>query len=153
MDKFRDLDACSILHQYTFSSDVPVIGPLIARFRAIWNSIAAQWYVDFLVQQQTVFNQLVVRHIRQLDTHCQELDARCNELDARCNGLDARCDESDVRLLDAADARSEMNDRWSRGDREQVLLRRDLAEVTLRMVQMNQLIAALDKRLVDKEGQ
>ncbi len=39
-----------------FESNTPVFGPLIVRFRSLWNSVAAKWFVRPLIQQQTEFN-------------------------------------------------------------------------------------------------
>ena len=53
-----------------FVSNVPVLGPLIARFRTAWNNVASRWYVHHVVEQQNAFNQLAVR---QLETYELEL--------------------------------------------------------------------------------
>ena len=37
------LRATTILQEYRFRSQVPLIGPLIARFRELWNGIATKW--------------------------------------------------------------------------------------------------------------
>jgi GT2 family glycosyltransferase len=58
-----------------FRSTVPVIGPLIAQFRRLWNRVSTEWYVRPLIRQQTEFNEQVVEVITQLDndlTLCQE---------------------------------------------------------------------------------
>lgn len=43
-----------------FVSRVPLIGPLIARFRELWNSIATKWYVRPLIEQQNAINRQVI---------------------------------------------------------------------------------------------
>jgi ubiquinone biosynthesis protein UbiJ len=50
-----------------FTSPTPVIGPLIARFRSGWNSIATQWYVRPLLAQQNRFNRLVAERFGEQD--------------------------------------------------------------------------------------
>lgn len=44
------------LQEFEFRSDVPLIGPLIARFRTLWYSVAARWAVRFLIRQQNDIN-------------------------------------------------------------------------------------------------
>ncbi len=39
-----------------FRSDLPVLGPWIARFRALWNSVSTRWYVLPLLEQQNEIN-------------------------------------------------------------------------------------------------
>ena len=48
------------LQEYRFRSQVPLIGPLIARFRELWNSVSTKWYVRPLIQQQSEINQQLV---------------------------------------------------------------------------------------------
>ncbi len=43
-----------------FTSSVPVLGPLFARFRQAWNSVAARWYVRGLLVQQLEINRRLV---------------------------------------------------------------------------------------------
>ncbi|MDH7474362.1 MAG: glycosyltransferase family 2 protein [Anaerolineae bacterium] len=44
------------LQEFEFHSGLPVIGPLIARFRNVCYNIAARWAIRFLIQQQTAIN-------------------------------------------------------------------------------------------------
>ena len=44
------------LHDIVFESDAPLLGPLIARFRALWYSVAAKWGVNHLLAQQEIIN-------------------------------------------------------------------------------------------------
>ena len=46
-----------------FTSETAVIGGLIVRFRQLWNSMAAKWYIRPLLQQQNEFNQLIANAI------------------------------------------------------------------------------------------
>ena len=45
------------LQEFEFRSSVPVIGPLLARLRLLWYSVAARWAVRYLIQQQEAINQ------------------------------------------------------------------------------------------------
>lgn len=64
------LAAAAVVVERPFVSNVPVLGPLIARFRTAWNNVASRWYVHHVVEQQNAFNQLAVR---QLETYELEL--------------------------------------------------------------------------------
>jgi hypothetical protein len=44
------------LPEFDFRSEVPVFGPLIARIRLLWYSVAAQWAVRHLARQQATIN-------------------------------------------------------------------------------------------------
>ena len=67
-----------------FRSEMAVVGPLIARFREMWNSVATKWYVRPLLQQQNRFNHLVVErlydHDRRLIEQDREQTARDHDL-------------------------------------------------------------------------
>ena len=64
-----------------FTSTAPVIGPLIVRFRAIWNSVAAKWYVRPLLAQQNEFNRLVVEQLRSQERAATERESQLGEQD------------------------------------------------------------------------
>ena len=64
------LAAAATIVERPFVSDVPLFGPLIARFRTAWNNVASRWYVQHVVEQQNTFNALAVR---QLETYELEL--------------------------------------------------------------------------------
>lgn len=49
------------LTERPFESNIPIFGPLIVRFRSLWNGVAAKWFVRPLIQQQTEFNMLTVQ--------------------------------------------------------------------------------------------
>jgi GT2 family glycosyltransferase len=44
------------LQELDFRSDLPAIGPLVARLRSLWYGVAARWAVRHLKQQQEVIN-------------------------------------------------------------------------------------------------
>ena len=54
------------LREYEFVSHAPLIGPLIARFRRMWLSVAARWYVLPVLRQQSRFNAQVVDILQRL---------------------------------------------------------------------------------------
>jgi ubiquinone biosynthesis protein UbiJ len=51
------------VQEQPFRSSTPAIGPLLARLRAAWNSVATKWYVRPLLAQQNDFNRLVAQQI------------------------------------------------------------------------------------------
>ncbi len=56
-----------------FTSNTPVIGSLIVRFRQFWNNLSTTWYVRPLVQQQNHINQELVQLLAQTT---EELSSR-----------------------------------------------------------------------------
>jgi hypothetical protein len=44
------------LCEFDFPPTLPVLGPLVARLRSIWYSVAARWAVRYLAQQQELVN-------------------------------------------------------------------------------------------------
>jgi GT2 family glycosyltransferase len=44
------------IQERPFASKSPIIGPAIARFRELWNSVATKWYVHPLIEQQNEIN-------------------------------------------------------------------------------------------------
>jgi GT2 family glycosyltransferase len=79
----------SHLKEFEFHSSLPVIGPLIVQLRSVWYSIAAQWPVRHLVQQQDEINRqqdAVNRRqatlIQQQDTYIRSLEKRVETLAA-----------------------------------------------------------------------
>ena len=57
----------SQVQERPFTSNTPIIGPLLVRFRQMWNSVATKWYVRPLLQQQNSFNQLAVSQLQEHD--------------------------------------------------------------------------------------
>lgn len=60
-----------------FTSQAPVVGPLIVWFRSLWNSVAAKWYVRPLLAQQNNFNRLLVERVQ---AQTQQAEARALQL-------------------------------------------------------------------------
>ena len=141
MEHLRELQT---LPEYVFSSQVPLFGPLIVRFRDLWNSIATKWYVGPLIQQQSKFNRLAVDRLEgqavDLTQHATGLanhEAWLRDLAGRLDMHTVRLDELDARLIDQ--------------DREQSALARDLGEAAALLVQLNRLLDSLDQRVASLE--
>jgi hypothetical protein len=74
-ESLSDLRNSCRIEVVPFQSKVPIIGPLIAEFRRLWNRVSTEWYVRPLIRQQTEFNTQLVEMITQIDrdlTLCQE---------------------------------------------------------------------------------
>jgi hypothetical protein len=54
------------VEEQPFQSDKAVVGRLIVWFRQVWNSVATQWYVRPMIQQQNEINHRIVVEITQL---------------------------------------------------------------------------------------
>lgn len=64
----------ALVTERPFTSSIPLIGRLIARFRAAWNSVSTKWYVRPLLQQQNDFNRLVVTRLHDQDGYIIDQD-------------------------------------------------------------------------------
>lgn len=62
------------VREHPFASEAPLIGPLIARFREAWNSVAAKWYVRPLLHQQNLFNRMVAERLYDQELRLVEQD-------------------------------------------------------------------------------
>jgi hypothetical protein len=75
-DDSDQLLAQGILHRHYFESHAAVFGPLIARLRSAWYSVAARWGDQSIINQQTAYNQAVIQRIAELTQRIAELDQR-----------------------------------------------------------------------------
>lgn len=92
------------IKEQPFHSEAPLIGALIARFRDLWNSVAAKWYVRPLLQQQNHFNQLVVQRLRDQELRLIEQDREQTALTHDLAELTAQLTQAN-RLLTSIDER------------------------------------------------
>lgn len=73
------LSAAAVLRERPFASDVPLIGPLLARFRTAWNNVASRWYLANLMGQQNEFNRLAVIELERVESELHEQMALLEE--------------------------------------------------------------------------
>ncbi len=78
------LEAAQEVTERPFTSAKPLIGPLIARLRQMWNNVATTWYVRPLLQQQNDLNRLLVAR---LQDHEARLIAQDHEQTSRTHDL------------------------------------------------------------------
>lgn len=62
------------IQERPFRSPTRLVGPLIARFRALWNSVSTRWYVRPLLQQQNRLNRLIVERLHDHDVRLIDQD-------------------------------------------------------------------------------
>ena len=141
------------LAELPFQSRVPLLGPVISWFRRQWNNVSTTWYVRPLIDQQNRFNAAVVDHLTAQDARIDRQEAefgpvrsslhdhvtllrdattRLNESRAQIDDLLGRLSDHDAWLIEA--------------DREQSGYVRDLADVTLQLVQLKLQIQELSRR-------
>jgi hypothetical protein len=150
-DEIARLRATQVLVEYTFQSRVPLLGPLISWFRQRWNNVSTTWYVRSLIDQQNRFNAAAVDHLAAQKTRVDRQEAQLGDLAtslrdqwadaaARLGEHHAQIEELWGRLRD--------HDAWLiETDQEQSGHVRDLAEVTLQLVQMNRQLHELSQQV------
>ncbi|MDX1687892.1 MAG: hypothetical protein R3248_07905 [Candidatus Promineifilaceae bacterium] len=88
------------IEERPFRSETAVVGPLIARFREMWNSVATKWYVRPLLQQQNNFNRLVVERLHDHDSRLIEQDREQTGAAHDMAALSAQVAQANRRLAD-----------------------------------------------------
>jgi SAM-dependent methyltransferase len=76
------------VHESPFVSHIPLLGPLITRFREAWNSVACKWHVRRILQQQLQFNHSVAQLALSLETLGSELEAMDHSIHALVRHVD-----------------------------------------------------------------
>lgn len=71
------------LHPLPFTSQIPILGPLIVTVRRAWNWMAAKWYILPLVQQQARLNQQLILLLNELVQRQELSQRRIAELEER----------------------------------------------------------------------
>lgn len=85
-----ELEARWLVREVPFTSNVPVIGPVIVAVRKAWNWMSAKWYVRAILEQQVTFNALIVRVLVDTTTSNEILATSLADLQTRCNELEAQ---------------------------------------------------------------
>jgi len=84
----ENLHARAALREHVFISHLPLVGPLVARFRALWNSVSTKWYVRALAAQQSEFNALTAQTLTELLRLLEETQVRLEETQANLIAAD-----------------------------------------------------------------
>jgi hypothetical protein len=101
-DALAGLAAAAIIEEKPFHSDAPILGPLIARFRAAWNDVASRWYLGHLVTQQNAFNRLAVEQVATYEAELREQMELLEEQVAVTAELQQRVQELQAQLTELA---------------------------------------------------
>jgi hypothetical protein len=144
------------LVEQPFRSRLPLIGPLISWLRTRWNNVSTTWYVRPLVAQQNRFNGDLVEHLAAQNARMERVFARTEDFEARLQATDALLSAAFERLeeckleecsawTDDLTQKLHDHDAWLIArDREQSEYVRDLAEVTLQLIQLKRQLHDLD---------
>ena len=140
------------LVEQPFRSRVPLLGRLISWFRTRWNNVSTTWYVRPLIAQQNRYNTGVVEHLAaqnaRVDRHellTDSLEARLHTADRQWANAGARLDERSAQIDELWD-RLRDHDAWLIAkDQEQSGYVRDLAEVTLQLIQLKRQLQELNR--------
>jgi hypothetical protein len=79
-DVLERLAKAAVLHEHQFTSRVPLVGALIARFRRTWNSVSTRWYVAPALHQQSQVNELTVELLTRLSEQVERQQREVTEL-------------------------------------------------------------------------
>ena len=97
-----ELESKMLLEEQPFVSHTPLIGPLIAGLRSVWNWMSTKWYVLPLIEQQTAFNMAATQTLREtiaslesLSTLVQNLQMRLAEIEEGKGGQASTSQEQD----------------------------------------------------------
>ncbi len=123
----RELESRKVLKEHRFASTTPIVGPLVAGFRRLWNSVATRWYILPVIQQQSEFNTAVVESLEHLRQVQMQVYAQVQE---EGHEFRTRLDDLNARLIAL--------------DEDQVGLRHDLAELTVQIGRLNRLLEMLN---------
>ena len=89
-DRLAELLGRGNLRETDFTSQVPIVGPLIVAVRRLWNWMSTKWYVRPILGQQSEVNALTTRLLSDL-AQWHEMDGqRLRELESRVAELEAR---------------------------------------------------------------
>ncbi len=77
----------AVLREHRFHSDVPLVGPLIARFREAWNDVSTRWYVRPLIEQQNALNSAMVSRLLELQAMVADTESWLTQQDQQHTAL------------------------------------------------------------------
>lgn len=92
-----------------FTSGMPVIGPVIARFRAAWNWVSTKWYVRQLLQQQNQINAEIVELNVRLVDYVAELQQKLAELGRQAQEVEQMAIHADRKGVELTQYLAQLN--------------------------------------------
>jgi hypothetical protein len=170
MDRLlANLEARRTIHEQPFHSSVPIVGPIVAWFRTMWNNISTRWYVLPLLQQQSEFNALLITYLRgteaaaaarrdmvdgwmremsgrlnEMSGRLNEMSGRLNEMSGRLNEMSGRLNEMDSKLKEMGGILSEVDTRTIGTDQDQTQLTKNVAELSYQLTRLIRLPDEMD---------
>lgn len=79
-----ELDSRWLIREPEFTSQAPVIGPVIVAIRRGWNWMSTKWYVRGVLDQQIGFNSLVVQELGEMRRAHEALSEELASLRTQC---------------------------------------------------------------------
>jgi hypothetical protein len=149
MDRLlADLEARRTIHEQPFHSSVPIVGPIVAWFRTMWNNISTRWYVLPLLQQQSEFNALLITYLRGTEAAAAArrdmVDGWMREMSGRLNEMSGRLNEMDSKLKEMGGILSEVDTRTIGTDQDQTQLTKNVAELSYQLTRLIRLPDEMD---------
>lgn len=89
----ESMNTLHMLPEHRFASSIPVLGPLVARFRELWLSVAARWYVFPVIQQQSTLNAQIIRSFGETANQLESVQSQFRDLRHRYEILRDRMDK------------------------------------------------------------
>lgn len=88
-EAFIDLMLSHRLIEPEFSSEAPIIGVLIVRFRQIWNWMSTKWYVRPIIKQQSDVNSQIAILLLEMEAWVNEKNQTIADLEEKVNRLES----------------------------------------------------------------
>jgi hypothetical protein len=88
-ESFIDLMLIHQLEEPEFSSEAPIIGPWIVRFRQLWNWMSTKWYVRPILKQQSTVNGQIALLLIEMEAIVNDNQQTINRLQERVSQLES----------------------------------------------------------------
>ncbi len=88
-EAYIDLLVSHQLEEPEFSSEAPIIGGWIVRFRQIWNWMATKWYVRPIIRQQSSVNGQIAVLLLEMEMWMDEKNRTIAELEEKVKRLES----------------------------------------------------------------
>ena len=108
-----------VLEERPFTSNAPIIGALIARFRELWNNVATKWYVRPLLSQQNQINKQANNRLHHLESNFINMDREQSHLIHDISELTAQIVQTNQLLQSIDDRLAALEDNQAQISRSQ----------------------------------
>jgi hypothetical protein len=96
-----ELYARAALSEHVFTSRAPLVGPVVGRLRALWNSISTRWYVLPLAAQQSEFNARAAEALSEAALFLQETSLNLETTRVELENTRANLEIAEVNVIAA----------------------------------------------------